>query len=404
MGFQFKDDSITENSGAAEIKAEIVRLKLLAADFINTDKNVKVLLNSIYGVLGYLKFPAYFKIAALAITQQARLYNDFAELSINTYITKFWVQDKSLHKKMGITQASTDQSRSDFVVYMDTDSVFFDVQTLYRSCDYKANTGKSEEQFALELVEYRLDGFIDKQFDKLFKKHGLIKNRSDGKTTMNLEMEQVAESILWRAKKRYIKHLSWYKGVSLDRMKKVEIVGLETAQSRLPDYVRNHLDHLFRFIIDKSDSLSRAELAEKLKSIRDEFATIDIQDICIYERVSEYDKFVANDVEEVVINAHAKPTHKAAAYHNYLLRKNNMQNKYNFIGSRDRVKYYYINQDKAINAFGFLVDSFPVEFAPPIDYDIQFQKTILNPINGILKAVGMAIIPSHLEVMDSIFG
>ena len=53
--------------------------------------------------------------------------------------------------------------------------------------------------------------------------------------------------------------------------------------------------------------------------------------------------------------------------------------------------------------FAYTRGSFPVEFAPPIDYDEQFSKSILSPINSIIEPLGMPEITKRLSVVMDIF-
>jgi hypothetical protein len=55
-------------------------------------------------------------------------------------------------------------------------------------------------------------------------------------------------------------------------------------------------------------------------------------------------------------------------------------NKYHFIKTSDKVKYYYVKDSKNIelNIFGYLNGDYPIEFAPEYDYDLMFKKTIID--------------------------
>jgi hypothetical protein len=48
--------------------------------------------------------------------------------------------------------------------------------------------------------------------------------------------------------------------------------------------------------------------------------------------------------------------------------------------------------------------SYPHEFAPQIDYDEQFAKAILSPINSIIEPLGLPEITKRLSVVMDIFG
>ena len=53
--------------------------------------------------------------------------------------------------------------------------------------------------------------------------------------------------------------------------------------------------------------------------------------------------------------------------------------------------------------FGFLPGNFPYEFAPSVNYDLQFEKTIVEPFNRILEAVGFNPVPGNLMYARSLF-
>jgi hypothetical protein len=44
-----------------------------------------------------------------------------------------------------------------------------------------------------------------------------------------------------------------------------------------------------------------------------------------------------------------------------------------------------------------------MEVAPAIDYDTQFEKSILSPINTIIEPLGMPAITARLSVVMDIF-
>jgi hypothetical protein len=53
--------------------------------------------------------------------------------------------------------------------------------------------------------------------------------------------------------------------------------------------------------------------------------------------------------------------------------------------------------------FAYIRGSYPMEFAPPIDYDEQFAKSILSPVNSIIEPLGMPEITKRLSVVMDIF-
>jgi hypothetical protein len=55
------------------------------------------------------------------------------------------------------------------------------------------------------------------------------------------------------------------------------------------------------------------------------------------------------------------------------------------------------------DVFAYIRGSFPHEIAPEVDYDEQFMKSILSPINSIIEPLGMPEITKRLSVVMDIF-
>jgi hypothetical protein len=78
--------------------------------------------------------------------------------------------------------------------------------------------------------------------------------------------------------------------------------------------------------------------------------------------------------------------------------------KYEAIRSGTKIKYYYVKDRSANDIFAYIRGSYPIEFAPEIDLDEQFNKCILSPINSIIEPLGMPAISKRLSVLVDIFG
>jgi hypothetical protein len=53
--------------------------------------------------------------------------------------------------------------------------------------------------------------------------------------------------------------------------------------------------------------------------------------------------------------------------------------------------------------FAFAPGEYPYEFAPEIDHDRQFEKTILDPINRVVTAMGFKGFNRNLIYTTSLF-
>ena len=70
--------------------------------------------------------------------------------------------------------------------------------------------------------------------------------------------------------------------------------------------------------------------------------------------------------------------------------------------SGNKLKYYYCT-DQRNNVFAFARGSYPKEFAPEIDIDLQFEKTVLQIVNMFTEALGLPHLNSRLTFRLSIF-
>jgi hypothetical protein len=75
------------------------------------------------------------------------------------------------------------------------------------------------------------------------------------------------------------------------------------------------------------------------------------------------------------------------------------------IKSGDKMKWYRVKVSgtNEEDVFAFLPNNYPVEFAPPIDYDRQFAEKIIDPINEITMAMGLPQISSNLYISKALF-
>ena len=63
----------------------------------------------------------------------------------------------------------------------------------------------------------------------------------------------------------------------------------------------------------------------------------------------------------------------------------------------------YFTTDPDCNVFAYAPGEYPYEFAPEIDYDTQFEKTILDPINRVITAMGFKGFNRNLIYTTSLF-
>jgi hypothetical protein len=62
-----------------------------------------------------------------------------------------------------------------------------------------------------------------------------------------------------------------------------------------------------------------------------------------------------------------------------------------------------VNSERDNNVFGYLNGSYPYEFAPPVDFDEQFNRVILDPINRFIEAMGYTPLSPNLLLVRALY-
>ena len=256
-----------------------------------------------------------------------------------------------------------------------------------------------ELDFIHGLDHYRYGGYFKKCLDDYAKSFG-VDNKED------FELERISESIISIAKKKYIQHILFEDGIPFERLGYIFPKGVELVRSSTPAFAREKIVSIVKYLFSHPDTFNIKDLLKLVKGLRKEFELADIDDICMQSSVSNYETKVLHDKSlplQFVSGAHFAV--KSAAHYNYLLMKSKeYQQKYEFIKSGAKIKYYCCKDKSVTDMFAYIRGSYPIEFAPPIDYDEQFNKSILSPINSIIEPLGMPEITKRLSVVMDIFG
>lgn len=421
MAYQFA--SLPENPTAEDIKKEIQRLKKLKIDYDNKNSALKIILNSIYGVAGFPSFICYHRDVAQSITKQSEDLIKYTISVFNEYFSNVWHTLTDVHEKMGIGPQTP--YNAEVVNYADTDSIFLVLKDIFKTSGYnkslddvpdkiktklkkRLDLGDEIEseallfiQFIFEIQHYSLEEYVNKKLVEYVDKYHGFQKKMNGDKALKIEMEQLSHRVLWVKKKKYIKDPMWDKGVLRKSMSKLQYKGLELNQSATPPWVRKKLGALVEYIMAE-DHVDTGKLLIELSDIKAEFSTVDVESIVKYERVTNYRNLILNDTTALEFGKGAKPHAKGAGYYNYLLHNSPHKNKYAYIASGDRIHYYY-TQAAEIESFAFPSGSFPVEFAPPVNINMQFEKVFLGPLNNIIKVLGYPALDSNLVIFGALF-
>lgn len=258
-------------------------------------------------------------------------------------------------------------------------------------------------KFVTDLYDNRLSAYLDRRFSDYAKPWNTT-------NLQNFELETVLKRMISLKKKKYVGDMVYKDGIIKESLSDPKLTGIEVVRSDTPKFVRTKLLDIIKIFLEKGNDLDYKWFVGYVKGIKKEFMTADIGDISFNMSIGDYEKGVrierdAQDVPKLIVNMHCPMHVRAAGYHNLLLEnKPELKKKYSLIRSGDKVKYYHvkdISQDKPV--FAFLPGVFPYEIAPEVDYDMQFSKAFIDPINRFMVAMGFAEIPSNLVVSNALF-
>jgi DNA polymerase elongation subunit (family B) len=82
------------------------------------------------------------------------------------------------------------------------------------------------------------------------------------------------------------------------------------------------------------------------------------------------------------------------SYFNHYVKEKKLTNKYSLIGNGEKIKFLYLKKPNIIqeNVISFIQD-FPKELGLDkyIDYELQFEKSFIDPLKSILDAIGWSV-------------
>jgi DNA polymerase elongation subunit (family B) len=373
-----------------DLDLEISRLKSLKEEYFNLEQSIKIFINSIYGGVGSPWFEQYNVALAEAVTLQGQDIIKFANTILDDYFLNHWHLDKELHKLLGLTYVNKILAQS-LVIYNDTDATYLTFGPVLDSCDSK----EDPREFILKIKQYKLSKYLDEKFEEYAQKYNTH-------NIQDFELEKISYHVLMVAKKKYILDLAWKDpGVYFKPQEKIKPVGVEIVQGSTPPFSRKALKEMLRVIFEQGKGLKYADVVKKLKEYKKEFVLADPNEISKTVAIGEYEKYVLEDRKQITL-APKCPIHiRAAAIYNHMLMNSKWKTKYNLIKTGDKIKYYYAKSDDEV--FAFLPNNFMYEMATGVDYDLQFEKVMVEPYNRFMESAGFNPIPGNLIYARSLF-
>ena len=320
----------------------------------------KIQLNSAYGALGNQYFRFYDIRQAEAITTGGQLSIRWVERDVNLYLNKILkTEDK------------------DYIIAADTDSIYVCLDDLVKTV-FEDETDKEKIiKFLDKVCESKLQDCISKSYENLKDYMNAYQQK------MNMSREVLADKAVWTGKKHYIMNVHNSEGVQYAKPK-LKVMGIESVKSSTPAICRDKLTEAFHILMNGTED----EMISFVENFRNNFETLQPEDVAFPRSV----KGIAKYSDSVQLYKKGTPIHvKGTIIHNELLKKNKLTTVHQLIQEGEKIKFSYL---KTPNPTGDTVISMgtvlPNEFGLHefIDYDMQFEKSFLEPLKAILKCVG----------------
>ena len=321
----------------------------------------KISLNSAYGAIGNQYF-RYYKLAnAEAITLSGQVSIRWIEGKMNQY----------LNKLLSTTE-------EDYVIASDTDSIYLNLGPLVdKFLSHKSGDKTAVVELLDKICEDKFEPFIEKSYQKLAEYVSAYDQK------MQMKRENIADRGIWTAKKRYILNVWNSEGVAYAEPK-LKMMGIEAVKSSTPAPCRKMIKDALKLMMSGTEE----DVIDFIDKSRKEFKELPPEQIAFPRSVSDVVKYKSSSD----IYAKGTPIHcRGALLYNHYIKQNKLENKYSLIQNGEKIKFCYLKKPNIIheNIISFIQD-FPRELGLDkyIDYDLQFEKSFVEPLKAILDAIG----------------
>jgi DNA polymerase elongation subunit (family B) len=333
----------------------------------------KIALNSAYGALANQYFAFFSVDLAEAITTSGQLIIQWAEKTINEFLNE-----------------TLETDNEDYVIAMDTDSLYITMDKLVQRV-LPEETNKVKIVDFLNNSEALIEKVLADGFDELAEYTNAYQNK------MEMGREIIADRGIWTAKKRYILNVHDNEGVRL-KTPKLKMMGIETAKSSTPQWVRGKLTEAFQVVMNGEET----DLWDFVENARKEFRNLPPEEVAFPRGC----KGLVQYADPTHIYGKGTPIHvRGSLLYNHHLKKKNIDRRYEMVKNGEKIHFSYLSTPNPINenVIAFLnVLPRELDLHRFIDYDMQFNKAFVDPLKVVISLIGWNVEP--VASLDSFFG
>ena len=346
----------------------------------------KILLNSMYGVLGLPAFRFYDIDNAEAVTITGQIVIKKTAEMANI---KYW-------KELG--------TKDDYNVYIDTDSIYMMAEPLvkHRYPEYKEF---DQERMAQEVntIAEETQSFLNKFYDIFSEKFFFIPKE---KHRFEIKKEYISKAGFWVSKKRYAQWMILKNGIKWD---KLDVKGLDVVRSSFPKAFQEFMAKMLKDILM---SKSNEEIDETLIQFKKNMPNLPVNKIAkggAIKELSKYDNGTWKVGQPVANFEKGTPAHvKAGIAYNRLLKFFNCPFKHEPIRDGDKVKWIYLKTNPlGLDALAFKDYNDPKEIMDfvqnYVDRDEIYKAELENKIDDFYNALGWQKASNEVKTAKKFF-
>ncbi len=346
----------------------------------------KILLNSMYGVLGLPAFRFYDVDNAEAVTLTGQVVIKKTAEMANI---KYW-------KELG--------TKEDYNVYIDTDSIYMMAEPLvkHRYPDYK---NFDEERMAQEVntIAEETQTFLNKFYDMLAERFFFIPKE---KHRFEIKKEYISKAGFWVAKKRYAQWMILKNGIPCD---KLDVKGLDVVRSSFPKAFQEFMARTLKDILMGKNN---AFIDDSLLTFKKSMAGLPVNKIAkggAIKELSKYDNGSWIKGKAIADFEKGTPAHvKAGIAYNRLLKFFNCPYKHEPIRDGDKVKWVYLKTNPlGLEGLAFKDYNDPKEvmdfIETYIDRDEIYKAELENKIDDFYNALKWEKVSNETKTAQKFF-
>lgn len=254
------------------------------------------------------------------------------------------------------------------------------------------------DKFETEVVQPKIQENID---EFCYYLNAMDKSKCGGKR------EIIADRFILLKKKKYLCRLRANEAtVFPDDAPKIKAMGVELIKSSTPKFSIEHMSEALPILFDGSQK----DLREWFEKCKTEFKNAPISDIVANMTVNCVDYDLRKDLA-IPINS------RASLIYNEFIKKHDLEGSFNLIQAGDKIKYIYLKTPNPLgetikvssgkttklvkpNVIAFVDYNFIQYIKDYIDYDTQFEKTLIKPLEFMANAINFTVKEKAMDLFD----